>query len=178
MFDKFIEKILKTETEQLPRIFKDAFYIVIISIFLGLAINIFNPNGFDFVSKNRERNQNIVMISSEEARIKKYSGAALFIDSRQPDEYEILRINDSINIQAIPETIAEKKIKNNSGLISKPLELVLYCDGTACGSSELLAKKLIEMGYKRHIYIIKNGIAEWHEKGYPVEGVEQKGNNL
>ncbi len=178
MFDKIFEKILKTETEQLPKIFKDAFYIVIISIFLGLAINIFHPYGFDLVSKSKERNKNIVLISSEEARIKKYSGAALFIDSRQPEEYEISRIQGAINIPAVPESITVKKIKENSDLISKPKELVLYCDGTTCGSSEILANKLIEMGYPRHIYIIKNGIPEWYKKGYPVEGIKQDGNNL
>ena len=166
---KIIEKIIKTDINELPLIIRNSIYIIIFSIFAGFIINIFNPGGFTLVSRAMENQKQIVLISSEEAKIKLDSGSALFIDSRQDNEYDLFHIPDSINIPATPASIRLKKIRENFDLISGPIELVIYCEGLSCGSSQILSEKLIEMGYSKHIYLIEKGIPEWEEKGYPVQ---------
>jgi rhodanese-related sulfurtransferase len=169
MLKKTLEIILKVEHEELFSIIKNAVYIILLSAIIGFVVNLFHPKGFTIISKTDLNNKNIVFITSEEARIKKENTSVIFIDSRQNDEYEISRIPGSINIPASPPSISAKKINENLNLLSKPRELVLYCDGASCGTSKILAGTLIGMGYSKHIYIIKNGIPEWEAMGLPVE---------
>ncbi|MBN2040096.1 MAG: rhodanese-like domain-containing protein, partial [Spirochaetes bacterium] len=163
------EKLFNTDSEILPKTIKDIFYTVLISAVLAFTVNIFHPKGFTFISTQKEKNIGIVYISSKEAKIKKDGKAALFLDSRQEDEYSIAHITGAVNIPAVPESVSTKKISENHNLIYGPVEIVIYCDGVSCGSSEILANRLIDMGYSRHIYIIKNGIPEWEENGFVVE---------
>ncbi len=88
MIKKITGKLLKVEREELSLIIRDAAYIVVVSAFIGLAVNLFHPKGFILVSKSMEKSKNIVLISTEEAKIKNDSQSAVFIDSRQNDEFE------------------------------------------------------------------------------------------
>jgi rhodanese-related sulfurtransferase len=169
MLKKTLEIILKVEPEELSSIFKNAVYIVLLSAIIGFVVNLVNPKGFSIITKTDLNSRNIVFITAEEARIKKENASVIFIDSRESDDYEISRIPGAINIPAVPASISAKKIKENLDILSSPRELVLYCDGASCGTSRILAGTLIEMGYSKHIYIIKNGIPEWKAMGLPVE---------
>jgi rhodanese-related sulfurtransferase len=171
MLKRIRENITKDE---LRIIFRHAFYIILISTIIGFAVNLFHPDGFVLVSKKLEKNKSIVLISSEEARIKKDSLSAIFVDSRPEDEFENSHIQGAINIPAEPEP--EPKIKEYSGMLYGEKELVLYCDGVECGSSQILANKLINMGYERHVYIIKHGIPEWTKKGFALERKDRQEN--
>jgi rhodanese-related sulfurtransferase len=169
MIRAIIEKVLKVEKEELSSIIRDAVYIIIFSVILGFAVNLFNPKGFIFIGKTVLKRNNIVLITGEEAKIKKENASVIFIDARQSDEFDISHIPGAINIPAVPASISVKKINENLDILSKPKELVLYCDGLSCGSSQILAETLIGMGYSKHIYIIKNGIPEWEATGLTIE---------
>jgi rhodanese-related sulfurtransferase len=174
MIKNILDKIIKIEQEEFSSIVRGVVYIFILAAIIGFVVNLFHSKGFTFIGKSVLKSNNIVFISSEEAKIKKENASVIFIDSRQSDEYEISRIPGAINIPAIPASISAKKIKDNFDILSKPKELVLYCDGASCGSSQTLAETLIEMGYSKHIYIIKNGIPEWEAMGMPVERSVEK----
>lgn len=166
---KTIDRLFNTDSEKFSKIIKDIIFIILISAIIGFAVNLFHPKGFTFVSTNREKKTNIIHISAREAKIKKDKGSALFLDSRQEDEFRAAHIPGALNIPAVPASVSVKKISENFKLISGPVELVIYCNGSSCGSSEILADKLTEMGYSRFIYIIKEGMPEWKENGFPVE---------
>jgi rhodanese-related sulfurtransferase len=165
---KLIKCLFNVDTDEFSKIIKDIIIITIFTVFTGFIINIFLPKGFIFVNTSIQKSKNIVLISCDEAIIKMNSGSVLFVDSRQSSEYETIKISGAINIPATPASIAAKKIQENFDLISKPVELIIYCDGDTCGSSKILADRLIDMGYSRHIYIISDGIDKWINKGYPV----------
>src|SRR4030042_4191074 len=165
---KLIKFLFNIDTDEFSRIIRESFFIIIIAIFIGFITNIFLPNGFIFINTSIQKSKNIVMISSEEAKIKTDTGSAILLDSRQSREFDELHITGAINIPGTPASIALKKIQKNFDLISGPVELVIYCEGGTCGSSKILADKLLDMNYSKHIYIIKNGINEWEDKGYPV----------
>ncbi len=166
MLKKITENILK---DGLSVIIKHAIYIILLSSLIGFAVNLFHPKEYILISKETERNKNIILISSDEAKIKKDSQSAIFVDSRPYDEFEISHIPGAISIPALPESESLIKIKEYSGVLNSAKEVVIYCDGVKCGSSQILADTLIGTGYSRHVYIIKNGLPEWQEKDFPLE---------
>lgn len=153
---------------------KDAFFIIILSAIIGFIINIFHTNGYELIGKKALGYEKIVFLSIKEAKIKYDSGSSVFVDSRNSSEFNCSHIKGALNIPSIPESMSLEKLKTNFSVLNGPNELILYCDGTECGSSEELAKKIIDLGYSRNIYIIKNGIPRWEEMGYPVENTEKR----
>jgi len=53
--------------------------------------------------------------------------------------------------------------------LDKNTEVVVYCSNYQCSTSEYVAKKLKSLGHNR-VYVYEGGIAEWYQKGVPVEG--------
>jgi rhodanese-related sulfurtransferase len=51
----------------------------------------------------------------------------------------------------------------------KNSEIVFYCTNFYCTSSGWAADQATKMGFK-HVYAYEGGMAEWYQKGYPVEG--------
>ncbi len=57
--------------------------------------------------------------------------------------------------------------------IDKQAEVVIYCSNYQCTSSEYVAKKLREKGFC-NVAVYEAGMAEWYQKGLPVEGAHAK----
>jgi rhodanese-related sulfurtransferase len=151
----------------IKKIARESFYIIVITAAAALIINMFHPGGFVPVGREALLQKKIVSITAAEAKIK-FDGGALFIDSRGPSEYGEERISGALSIPASPESASLKRIRDNFNLLQGPRELVIYCDGGSCGSSEELAKRLLGIGYKRNIYVITEGLPEWKGAGYPT----------
>ena len=148
---------------------KESFVIIVLAVLIAFAVNVYHPMGFVFVDRSFTQGRMMVKISSEEAKVKYDASSAIFIDSRDEEEYNEAHILGSINIPAGSDMLSYKDGMFNIDALNKPLELVVYCDGVTCGAAELLAKEILDMGYKNHIYIIRNGLPEWDEMKYPVE---------
>ncbi len=168
-FYTIVEKILRIDKDELIQIIKESVVIVFIASLVGFVVNIYHPRGYTLVSTSMLKNKQVVMINSEEGKIKMDNGQAVFIDTRTSDEYNKYHILNAIHIPATPVSQTVMRIKENSDLLKSPRELVIYCDGLSCGSSTILAKRLIDMGYSKHLYILEQGIPEWIEKDFPVE---------
>ncbi|MFC1671252.1 rhodanese-like domain-containing protein [Spirochaetota bacterium] len=151
------------------RLIKDIISILIFSAVIAIIANLINPRGFTLVSNDFIKNKKIVHISIKEARIKYSSKLAVFVDSRVINDFRKNHIKGAINIPANPESISLKKIRSYFKILNRQKELVIYCGGLSCGTSELLARRIIGMGYSRHIYIIKEGFPAWLKSGYTVE---------
>jgi rhodanese-related sulfurtransferase len=124
------------------------------------------------VSKSDLKLINIVEISSQEAIIKFRAKSALFIDARDPDDYQISHVKGAVNILVDDEDLSYTDKKFNRAELNSNKEFVIYCGGVTCGLSKELANKFIEMGYGAHIYIIKNGFPEWEKNNYPIGETE------
>ena len=53
-------------------------------------------------------------------------------------------------------------------LLSTDQEIMIYCSEASCEDSELLAKELYALGYRR-LLVFKGGFAEWSGAGLPAE---------
>jgi len=89
---------------------------------------------------------------------------ALFIDSREKEAFVSGHILGALNI---PYEEEDGKLELDSLNISSQNTLVVYCDGSECQSSILLAKLLHEHGFE-DIRVFLGGWREWSEMGLPV----------
>lgn len=164
------------EPSELKKIINESTAIIIIAALLGFCVNLVHPRGYIFSGKELIRYKNIINISEMEAKIKFDGQTAIFIDSRARNEYNQTRIKDAINIPAQPDSASFAAIKKNFRTLEQPKEIVIYCDEN-CNSSEVLAKRLIDAGYSRYVYVISRGLTDWINMGFPIEKPEEKGEN-
>lgn len=52
-------------------------------------------------------------------------------------------------------------------------ELVFYCSNYMCTASGFAAKRISDMGFK-HVWAYEAGLADWYQKGFPVQGLCKK----
>jgi len=97
-----------------------------------------------------------------------YQQNVLFIDAREPADYQYAHIKNAINIP-FDHFDEYKHLLNN---IDKDRTIITYCAGTDCDLSILLSNILFEMGYKK-VYIFFGGWNEWLEANYPIEKENQ-----
>lgn len=53
--------------------------------------------------------------------------------------------------------------------IDRNTPIVTYCSNYACTASGFVAQMLTDMGFK-NVKAFEGGMAQWYQKGYPVEG--------
>ena len=92
----------------------------------------------------------------------------LFIDARDVPDYDEGHISKSINIPFDDFDNHKQKLEN----ISKEQPLVIYCAGTECDLSHLLANLLFEKGYNQ-VYVFFGGWVEWFDANYPIEKTQE-----
>jgi rhodanese-related sulfurtransferase len=88
----------------------------------------------------------------------------LFIDARDESDYLAGHITGSLNIPFEDFDNHKQKLEQ----IPKEKPIVIYCAGTECDLSPLLANLLFEQGYKQ-VYVFFGGWVEWQEANYPME---------
>jgi len=83
------------------------------------------------------------------------------------DSYNDCHIKGSVNVTL-------DAIEQFATSLDKNTEIVVYCSNYQCSTSEYVAKKLKALGHSR-VYVYEGGIAEWYQKGLPVEGPSKIG---
>lgn len=61
------------------------------------------------------------------------------------------------------------EIERYASSLDRSSEVIIYCSNYMCASSGYAAKKLRELGFTK-VSVYEGGIAEWYQKGLPVEG--------
>jgi rhodanese-related sulfurtransferase len=150
------------------RLLKDILIIFVVAGTAAALINLFNPRGFVLVSRSSLEQRRIVPISAVEAKIKYDADMAIFIDAREKAEYDYAHIHGAVNIP-VSDAAARQGAGEKFSFLKKPVEVVVYCDGPACGASESMAKLLMDLGYQRNVYVIQKGFPEWELREYPVD---------
>ncbi len=156
------------EIKEAKKLIRETLYILVATAVIAIAANIAHPGGYILATRESLQEKRIIGISTLEAKIKFDRSSALFIDSRDRDEYIRKHIRNAIHLPALPESVSINGIKTNFSRLSEPLELVIYCD-KLCNNSEVLARRLIHMGYSRHIYYLSDGYDEWEKMGFATD---------
>lgn len=157
--------------------------IVIVSIILGFATNLVSPNKIDFFGSYRslsggdgpivpptaeEGDPPFIAIDVAEMEFSNYD--AVFVDARDPAEFECGTIPGSINIpfEYMPEENLPVYIDSALGGLPKNHQLIIFCSGEECDLSLHLGRNLQMMGYSR-VAVFFGGSREWENFGLELE---------
>lgn len=91
--------------------------------------------------------------------------AALFLDARDPAEYEKGHIPGAIRLT---NAEAQNEPERMKALPVEGRPTIVYCEGGTCEASLDLARFLLESGFKK-VLVYMGGYPEWDAAGHPVE---------
>ena len=119
--------------------------------------------------KLKEESKEVISFTEPQAvtleqAYKLYNGGVKFIDARDEADFLTGHITNSINIPFDDFDNHKQKLEQ----LSKEKPMVVYCAGTDCDLSPLLANMLFEQGYKQ-IYVFFGGWVDWQKANYPSE---------
>ncbi len=97
-------------------------------------------------------------------------GEALFVDAREPEDFECATISGSVNIpfDHLPDENLEAYIDSALGGVPRDFSIITYCSGEECDLSLHLARNLQALGYT-NVSIFYGGFREWERFGLPLE---------
>jgi rhodanese-related sulfurtransferase len=155
--------------------------IVVLAALLGGVNNLINPNKIDWVgnwpSSNNDSDSLWTSPSQEpgdpqplrlsEAFDRFASKTYLFVDAREPEEYQSGHIKGSINL---PFDSFDQYWAQVESKLPKDAKIVTYCSGTECDASLLLARLLAKKHGYKNLEIFFGGWMAWSKQRLPIEG--------
>jgi len=106
---------------------------------------------------------------SSEAALEAFRLKLPFLDARRSSDYEDGHLPGAWSVPiweaAAPARITEFEARANP---SPQSPIVIYCAGGDCEDSRLLARKLVDLGY-RNLFIYRDGFPDWVKQGRPQE---------
>ena len=148
---------------------KQAIYIIVCSLVVGVLFNYLRPTGIPIIAKqingfsdNYQIDEFTIEIIDLRIAKKFFNNDVLFIDARDNISFSEGHILGAIS--PIPYDGMVDKIFSDYGF-NEPF--VVYCDDAECGLSEDLAYKLQADGFSR-IYVFSGGWNQWLKAKLPV----------
>ncbi|MBP1627365.1 MAG: rhodanese y domain superfamily protein, partial [Holophagaceae bacterium] len=105
-------------------------------------------------------------ISSQEAA-EAFRQGIPFLDARRTEDYQAGHIRGALAMPVWEADMDERLTRFDASGHPLKSPVVLYCSGGDCQDSELLASKLVALGY-RHLLIYRGGYPDWATKGRPI----------
>ncbi len=109
-------------------------------------------------------------ISLDEAAALFQTPGVLFIDARDPEDFEVNRVRGAVSIpyDYLPDEDYDLYWENKAIEIPHHTRIVIYCSGSECESSLYLGLDMVQYGY-RDVKIFYGGWNDWVNAGLPVE---------
>lgn len=145
--------------------------IVIVSGLIAIGVNAFRADGIPLVEHwhdkvlNEQLAEGLPAVSLAQAKEAFASEAAVFVDARGPDFFELGHIPGAVNL---PVRNFDQVFPRVKQLLLTAPRLIIYCDGANCEMSVELIDKLLMAGIA-HVEIFPGGIEQWQAEGQPME---------
>ncbi len=146
------------------RILQQMSAIVLLGVGLGLAGNQVSPRGLPLVTPPKKALQANEFIALEKAKELWHGGVTLFLDAREPADYEVGHIGNALNL---PAQSFERHFGDIAPMLTPESRLVLYCDGVKCELGHRLRTSLRQLGYT-NTHLLFNGWTAWRQAGLPT----------
>jgi len=162
---------------------KQAVYILVIATLLGLGVNLVSPNAVPYVGQWRELHEGVgpiippsaepgdpLSIAVDSALLDFNSRSALFVDARDPEEFDCGTIPGAINVpfDYLPEGDLGAYLDSALQHAPKDTRIITFCSGEECDLSLHLARNLQSEGYT-NLAIFFGGAREWEKFELPME---------
>jgi rhodanese-related sulfurtransferase len=169
--------------------FRQALFIIVLSIILGLGINTFSPNSIPFIGEYRNISHgdepvvppNAIpgdppFITIDIAEMEYRFNETVFIDARSYDDFVCGTIPNSINIpfDYLPDSNIDSFIDSSLNFISKDTPIIVFCSGDECELSLQLARYLQDFDYT-DVTVFYGGVREWENMGLEMKRWEECG---
>ncbi|MBV6479816.1 MAG: hypothetical protein HGGPFJEG_02612 [Ignavibacteria bacterium] len=174
------------------KLIREIIIILFISIVLGFFLNFISPKSIPLVRDDSQRFEidtskvKNVDLKKQRGKLDKdgfyrpvnipieaakqlFDEGVVFVDGRNPSEFNEGRIKGAINIDYKTfkdMTKEEKQVLMKD--INKEQVIVSYCSSDSCEISIDNAYEMARAGYN-DVKIFLGGFKEWKQKGYPVE---------
>jgi len=159
---------------------KRALIIIILAVILAGLNNLVNPNKIDWVgywpnvtdsdttwfSPSYEEGDPPTLLL-QQALDRYIDGSYVFLDAREPIEYQEGHIKGAINLSY---DYFDEQWDSVKTLIPKDTTIVTYCSGSECEASLYLARLLVEDYGFTHVEIFFGGWRLWDKHKLPIEG--------
>jgi 3-mercaptopyruvate sulfurtransferase SseA len=171
-------------------VFKQASFILIASAVIGLGLNLVRADRIPYVGQWRDVQTgegpitppasepgDPPFVTIDGVQVDFNSGSALFIDAREPEEFECGTIPGSVSIpfEYLPETEdLTLYFDSTLGSPSHDQRIVVFCSGDECDLSVHLARNMQAVGYS-NLAIFFGGSREWERFGLPMERRQECG---
>ena len=139
---------------------KQALLITLMAFVVALSVNFVRSDGLPVFSPDGEDPEEAEQISVEQGRAILKSGSCFFVDLRHVDAFTKSHIPGAINF---PAEEIYGQLAAIEQQIPKDAEIVLYVVDKEDPAPTEVASIIEMLGY-RHIKILTEGWAGWHEK--------------
>jgi rhodanese-related sulfurtransferase len=165
---------------------RNALVILIAAALVGVIANTVSPNGIELVgfwpnvfdsdsvwlSPSYEPGTDAPAISLPVAYDQYLTHKYLFVDAREPEEFEIGHIKGAINF---PFEEVDEYWPRVQPFLPLDTAIVVYCAGSECENSLFLARYMKEdLGFT-NVEIFFGGWRAWYNDRLPIEGTEGYG---
>ena len=164
-------------------IIKQLLILLITAVVLGLGANLVSPSKIDYFGVYRNlsggdgpiippdaQENDPPFIDINTAHLEYSTRRTIFIDSREPEEFECGTIPGSINIpfEELPDADLKLYFDSSLGHVAFDQSIVVFCSGEECDLSLHLARNLADYGYS-NVTIFFGGSREWEKFGLEIE---------
>lgn len=145
--------------------------ILAVAAAMGIVVNVLRPDGLPLVMVPLPAVATVpgtdipLAISLADARKLFAEKRALFIDARDPAQYQAGHIKDAVNV---PFAAVDAYMGRLMDMAEPGTPLITYCEGESCALSQSLALFLNELGFVE-TRVLVDGWTVWRQAGLPVE---------
>ena len=157
--------------------------LVSLAVVMGVGRNAIAPGGIAWVGDWSVKDSVVAAVSSNptakppsaqegdppfltlaEAKAKYEDPDVIFVDAREPEEYEAGHISGAV---LLPFEQLDDYWPQMENKLPRDRDIVTYCSGAECESSLFLARYLKDKGYEK-LSIFYGGWVQWQENGGPI----------
>lgn len=142
--------------------------LVAVGAAVGLGFNAVSPKGIPVKGGKEARlaQEGARMMDLQEVQYYKDQPGTLFVDARSIYEFKLGHIPGALNLPADNFDPVFPKVAQQ---LKKAKLIIVYCSGGSCGTSEEVAKKLIEKGFtENRVAIFADGLPGWMGANLPI----------
>ena len=156
---------MTTATPSLLRLFVETAGLLLAATALAITVNALSPVVISITRPLSLKEIDARFLTAEETKAFHDSGQSIFLDARRNDEFNRGHIAGALNFPAEEFT---QRFVGLAPMLPQEVTMIVYCGGSDCDQSRMLADRLAQMGY-RDLKIFHGGWREWQKRGWPAE---------